>query len=79
MRSPIEAINCHPIRYPKHPPSTDPTEHINAYFKDFLGIATASAISSISGGIGKKEDSLKASRNNAHVPYGVSAQLSTQS
>jgi len=54
-------------------------EHIRAYFNDFWGIATASAISKTSGGIGKKEDSQKASRNNAHVPYGVFAQLITQS
>jgi hypothetical protein len=61
-------MNCHPIKYPKHPPRTDPAEQINAYFRDFLGMETANAMRRISGGMGKKEASLKAKINNAHDP-----------
>jgi hypothetical protein len=61
------------------PPITDPTEQISANLNDFLGAPIERTMSKTSGGIGKKEDSPNASRNNANAPYGVSAQWSTQS
>src|SRR4030065_2135858 len=78
-RKPTISINPYPIRYPKRPPITEPIEHIKAYLNDLAGIDMASAISNISGGIGKNEDSVNASINNAQTPYGVCAQCRTQS
>jgi hypothetical protein len=51
------------MRYPNIPPRTDPTEHTNAKRNHPMGDATTIAISSISGGIGKKEDSTNAMIN----------------
>ncbi len=45
---------------------------------DLLRRPKAKAIRRTSGGIGKKEASTKANRNNASGPYGVSAQVRTQ-
>jgi hypothetical protein len=44
-----------------------------------VGTDSARAISSTSGGIGKKLDSMKASTNSAGTAYGLSAHDSTQS
>jgi hypothetical protein len=43
-------------------------EQISAYLKDLRGMDIAKAISSISGGIGKKDDSQKARTKRAHAP-----------
>ena len=56
------------MRYPAQPPIIEPAEHISAYLKAFFGMATESAIRSISGGIGKNEDSHRASINSAQLP-----------
>jgi hypothetical protein len=56
------------MRYPKQPPRTDPREQMDAYFSDFLGTEIANAIRRTSGGIGKNEDSQKASINSAQDP-----------
>jgi len=45
------------MRYPNIPPRTDPIEQTNAKRNHPTGDATTIAISNISGGIGKKEDS----------------------
>jgi len=45
------------MRYPKIPPRTDPIEQTNAKRNHPTGDAITIAISKISGGIGKKEDS----------------------
>ena len=52
---------------------------INAKYNDFFLAPNANAISNTSGGMGKKEDSENASKNNTTGPYGVSAQWRTQS
>ena len=67
------------MRYPNAPPATEPTEQMSAYLNAFAGILIAKAISRTSGGIGKKDDSVKAKINNATAPYGLCAHLSTQS
>ena len=45
------------MRYPNMPPIIDPTEQTNAKRNHPTGDATTIAISKMSGGIGKKEDS----------------------
>ena len=72
-------MNWYPIAYPPTPPRSEPAAQIRAYRKALAGIDIARAISRTSGGIGKKLDSARARRKSAHVPYGVSAQLRTQS
>ena len=62
------SISSTPIRYPKTPPRTEPIEQIKAYLKDLSGMDIAKAISSISGGIGKKDDSQKARIKRADAP-----------
>ena len=47
--------------------------------RDSLGIATAIAISKISTGMGKNDDSAKARAIKAGIAYDVSAQWRTQS
>ena len=64
---PIYSKNWYPIKYPKHPPIIDPTEHTNAYLNALAGLETANAIKRTSGGIGKKEDSQNASIKSAQV------------
>jgi hypothetical protein len=46
--------------------------------KEFIGSATAIVMSKRSGGIGKKEDSAMARKNNAHSACGVAAQWRVQ-
>lgn len=60
------------------PPKTEPRVHHNAALNDFLGAPTPMAISRTSGGIGKKDDSAKDSRNNDICAFLVSAKLSVQ-
>ena len=52
---------------------------IKAKLKDLLLLPRASAINNTSGGIGKNEASENANKKSAMLPYGVSAQLNTQS
>ena len=55
------------------------TEVTRANQNEDFGSPRHSAMSRGSGGIGKKEDSARASTKSAGVPYGVSAQCRTQS
>jgi hypothetical protein len=52
--------------------------HIKAYLKDFFGIDMHNAISNISGGIGKNDDSINAIIKRAAAPYLESAQDKVQ-
>ena len=52
---------------------------IKANLKDLLLLPRASAINNTSGGIGKNDASENANKKSAMLPYGVSAQLNTQS
>ena len=61
------------------PPSTEPTVATSANQKLRRGRPMHSAISSTSGGIGKKDDSAKARPKSAQVPPGRSAQPRVQS
>jgi len=65
---PTVDIKKYPIRYPKSPPITEPAAHMNAKEKERLGIDTHKAINKTSGGIGKNEDSQRASIKSAHMP-----------
>jgi hypothetical protein len=60
-----------PIAYPNSAPVTEPNKQTVANLKAFFDVPRTSAISSASGGMGKKEDSAKARRKSAAVPYGV--------
>jgi hypothetical protein len=51
---------------------------MSAYHKDMGELAIHRAMRRTSGGIGKKEDSQKASTKRASPPYGVLAQCITQ-
>ena len=52
---------------------------IKANLKELLLLPRASAINNTSGGIGKNDASENANKNSTMLPYGVSAQLNTQS
>ena len=68
-----------PIPYPNNPPEILAMLHRSAKYSDLFLAPNAKAISNTSGGMGKKEDSANASKNNTTGPYGVSAQWRTQS
>lgn len=53
-------------------------EQTSAYRSERSGTSTARAISNVSGGTGKKEDSANAMENKAHVAPGRFAKFSTQ-
>ncbi len=55
------------MKYPKQPPSTDPTLQIAAYRKALAGTDSAMTRSSTSGGMGKKDASAKATANRKGV------------
>jgi len=61
------------------PPISDPNEQMREKTKKCDGAPIHKAISNTSGGIGKKDDSAKASVKSAGAPYGVSAHDNTQS
>ncbi len=67
------------MRYPNIPPRTDPVEQTNAKRNHPTGDATTIAISKISGGIGKKEDSINEMINKTGRAYDVVAHCRTQS
>ena len=69
MKLPIVSKRNNPIKYPKIPPRTEPTEAINANLKDFLGFETDKAICKTSGGTGKNDDSENARTNKAAEEY----------
>ena len=52
---------------------------IMANLNELLLLPRASAINNRSGGIGKNDASENANKNSTMLPYGVSAQLNTQS
>jgi len=58
-------MNNSPIIYPNMPPRTEPIEQMVAKLNALPGLDMHKAISKISGGIGKNEDSQNASRKIA--------------
>ena len=65
--------------YPNIPPATEAIEQYAANNSDFLRAPMARAISNISGGTIKNDDSEKATITKTTGPAGLSAHLSTQS
>ena len=63
-------------QYPKQPPITLATVQRPAILKAFFGIANTIGINIISGGIGKKELSAKATKNKNHIAFLLADNLS---
>ena len=70
MIAPRVVKKKYPIQYPATPPITELTVQINAYVQAFTRLAIIIGISMMSGGIGKKELSVKAIKARNHGAFG---------
>jgi hypothetical protein len=61
------------MRYPAIPPNVEAIVEIIAYLNEFFGFKKDKAICNMSGGTGKKEDSVKELRNKNQLPIGLCA------
>ncbi len=60
-------MNWKPIQYPSIPPNTEATEHPRANRNQAVGTETTIAINSMSGGMGKNDDSMNAMMHKAGI------------
>ena len=77
--SPTNSKAQWPIIYPRIPPITDPIEQTRANLNHLRQAPMQRAMSSVSGGTGKKEASASEKKNSAVAPCLDSPQRSTQS
>jgi len=59
MPLPTTAMNCHPMRYPRHPPKKRACTTNQGKAPGFFGAPTARAMRSTSGGMGEKKKTHK--------------------